>query len=110
MPNHTIEIVAFNSYQTRKAVKKYARRRSQVHVRFFSCFFDVLHNLWKYKRWMPTGPTYDDLWQKYEKQFREEDPEVHPDILTQKTATLIAYKSCRTNQRIDKFVFERNCM
>lgn len=102
--NCSIEMVAFNSYLTRKAAKQYARRRSRAHVRVFSLVFDLFHNLWEHKKWRPTGPTFDELWCKYKNQLLHNDPEMTPETLNRTIAMLIAYKSCRTNKRIDRVV------
>lgn len=98
---YKIDDLAFKAYQTRKAVKQYARRRSYLHVRVFSILLDVVRNLLKYKKWRPVGATYKELWRKYEKQVQKQNPHLQPELLETKVASMIVCKSCHTNQWVD---------
>lgn len=97
LTDYSIGTLAVKAFQTRKAVKQYARRRSYCHVRFFSTLVDVLHNLWEYRRWSPLGATYEELWQKYKNQLEEQDVEASDHQI----ASTIVLKSCQTNEWID---------
>lgn len=95
---YSIETLSYRTYQTRKAVKQYARRLSFAHIRFLSAVVDIIHNLWEYKRW--GSATYDELWQKYKKQLQEQ----HLEASDHQIASTIVSKSCSTNECID-FLF-----
>lgn len=93
--DYGMQSLAFKAYQTRKAVKQYARRRSYFYVRFLSTVVDILHNLWEYKRWR--SATYEELWLKYKKQLQQENVEASDHQI----ACTIVSKSCCTNEWID---------
>lgn len=95
LTDYSIETLAVKAFQTRKAVKQYARRRSYFHIRIMSMFADILHNLWEHRRW--GSATYEQLWQKYKTQLQEQHLEASDD----RVASTIVLKSCRTNPWID---------
>ena len=92
--DYSMETLSLMAYQTRKAAKQYARRRSILPVRWFSAALDIAHNLYEYKRWSPLGATYEELWQKYKDQL-------HPNATDHHIAATIVSKSCRTNEWVD---------
>jgi hypothetical protein len=68
-----------------------------------SCqLYDGFRHLKSYGRWSWTGMTYEEIWDKYERQIREElgpgaeEPEVNRCV-----ALRILYKSCQTNKMFD---------
>lgn len=95
-------ILAMKTYETRKAVKKYARLRARLYIRVFSIIFDGIRNIWKYKHWREAS--YEELWQKYEKQIKSSTTINNEDI-DFKVAMMIASKSCSTNEWVDGCVF-----
>lgn len=101
MGSYDIAALSVKTFQTRKAVKEYARRRSYFPVRFLSTVVDTARNLWHHKRWSPLGATYDELWHKYKRELQELHPELSPQELDDQVATTIVLKSCRTNPWID---------
>lgn len=96
LTDYSIETLAVKAFQTRKAVKQYARRRSYFHIRFISMLVDLLHNLWEYRRW--GSATYEELWQKYKIQLQEQH---QLEATDDQIASTIVLKSCRTNEWID---------
>jgi len=102
--DYNMETLAIKSYETRKAIKQYVRRRSYLHIRIFSIFIETMCNLWKYKRLRPIGATYEELWKKYEKKILETQPHLGTEELNHRVALTIIHKSCCTNKYID-FLF-----
>jgi len=98
---YDLKTLSVKTFQTRKAIKEYARRRSHLPVRFFSTVVDTTRNLWHHKRWSPLGATYEELWTKYKQQLQKQHPELSSQELDHQIATIILLKSCRTNPWID---------
>lgn len=97
LTDYSIQTLAIKAFQTRKAVKQYARRHAYFHVRCLSTLVDIFHNLWEYRRWSPLGATYDELWHKYKTQLQEQ----HLEASNEQIAFTIVLKSCQTNEWID---------
>lgn len=96
LTDYSIQTLSIKAFQTRKAVKQYARRHAYFHVRCLSILIDIFHNLWEYRRW--GSATYDELWQKYKYQFQEQN---HLEASDDQIASTIVMKSCCTNEWID---------
>lgn len=106
VPHYDIQTLALKSFETRQCVKQYARRRSHFYVRLFSTVMDTSRNLWHYRRWRPIGATYEELWQKYQKQLEEQHPSLLPPDVQKQVAAKIVYKSCCTNAWMDDLCSE----
>lgn len=101
------ETLALMAYQTRKAVKRYVRHRSRFHVRWMSILTDLIRHLLQKKKWRPSGLTFSELWDKYEKQLRSTHPHLSSEELHRQTALLILQKSCHTNPWIDHMTLRK---
>lgn len=101
------ETLALMAYQTRKAVKRYVRRRSRFHVRCLSVMTDLVRHLFKKRKWRPSGLTFYELWDKYETQLRRAHPFLSSDELHRQTAFLIVQKSCHTHPWIDQMTLRK---
>lgn len=98
----TAEELAPLAYQARKAAKLYARERCHVPARFAAIVYDGLRQWKQYGKFQPGGMSYEQIWDKYYNQWvgagaSEEE-------IVAKTCRTILEKSCRTNERIDRWL------
>jgi len=96
------------AYDARVAAKKYARERCQVPARVLAVVYDGIRHLKQYGKWSSDGLSWDQLWEKYEKQIQEEiqhtDPSRKIEELTSQVCLRILERSCRTSELVDKIV------
>jgi len=96
------------AYEARVAAKVYARERCSVPGRVAATAYDGFRHLKKYGKWSSRGMSWEQLWDKYEEQIREEvaeiDPSVPPEDLTSKVCLRILERSCSTNPGIDRLL------
>lgn len=96
---YDLETLAFKTFETRKAIKTYVRRRSYLHVRMMSILFDLVRNLFNRKKWK--GATFEELWEKYQRQVCAQHPCLSLRDIHERTALTLIHKSCCTNQWFD---------
>jgi len=96
------------AYEARVAAKKYARERCQVPARVLAVVYDGIRHLRKYGKWSSDGLSWDQIWEKYEKQIQEEIQHTNPSLklqeLTSQVCLRILDRSCRTNELVDRIV------
>lgn len=102
--DYDLYTLALKTFETRKAAKAYVRRLSFWHVRMSSIVFDKMRNVLVYNRWKDT--TFEELWDKYEKQVRQQYPHLDVEKLHEETALTLIHKSCCTNQWVDTHFLE----
>ena len=118
------------AYQARMAAKKYARERSRLPGRIGSMVYDGWRQWRRYGEWRKDGMTWEQIWDKYEKQILQEtigedgwelnkneindritsvqfQQELNDDDLTAKICRRILERSVVTNEIIDKLFLER---
>eukprot|EP00587_Corethron_hystrix_P008646 CAMPEP_0113312734 /NCGR_PEP_ID=MMETSP0010_2-20120614/9449_1 /TAXON_ID=216773 ORGANISM="Corethron hystrix, Strain 308" /NCGR_SAMPLE_ID=MMETSP0010_2 /ASSEMBLY_ACC=CAM_ASM_000155 /LENGTH=321 /DNA_ID=CAMNT_0000168625 /DNA_START=737 /DNA_END=1702 /DNA_ORIENTATION=- /assembly_acc=CAM_ASM_000155 len=96
------------AYEARLAAKEYARERCQVPGRMAATAYDGFRHLRRYGKWSGKGLSWEQLWEKYEAQIKEEVSEIEPSLrqeeLTSKVCLRILERSCTTNESIDKLL------
>jgi len=92
------------AYEARCAAKKYARERSMVPGRIFSMAYDGFRSWRNHGKWNAEGMTWDQVWEKYERQIVDElaDADADADELSRQICLRILERSCRTNPKVDK--------
>eukprot|EP00567_Pseudictyota_dubia_P000396 CAMPEP_0197465260 /NCGR_PEP_ID=MMETSP1175-20131217/64447_1 /TAXON_ID=1003142 /ORGANISM="Triceratium dubium, Strain CCMP147" /LENGTH=632 /DNA_ID=CAMNT_0043001267 /DNA_START=1094 /DNA_END=2992 /DNA_ORIENTATION=- len=93
------------AYEARCAAKKYARERCVVPGRIFAMAYDGFRSWRDHGRFNPEGMTWDQVWDKYERQITEElgeEEEDDADEVTRQICLRILERSCRTNPKVDK--------
>ncbi|CAM9773646.1 unnamed protein product, partial [Phaeothamnion confervicola] len=98
----TLEERARLASMARHAARLYARERCALPSRLVAHFYDGFRHLRKYGTWSWTGMTWDEIWSKYERQVRNEDPAADDDAVRDAVSRRILEKSCCTNQVFDK--------
>merc|ERR1712183_975143 len=70
--------------------------------------YDGFRHLKRYGKWSGKGLSWEQLWEKYEAQIKEEVSEIEPSLrqeeLTSKVCLRIIERSCTTNESIDKLL------
>eukprot|EP00591_Stephanopyxis_turris_P001118 CAMPEP_0195522594 /NCGR_PEP_ID=MMETSP0794_2-20130614/20888_1 /TAXON_ID=515487 /ORGANISM="Stephanopyxis turris, Strain CCMP 815" /LENGTH=417 /DNA_ID=CAMNT_0040652381 /DNA_START=103 /DNA_END=1356 /DNA_ORIENTATION=- len=96
------------AYEARIAAKKYARERSRVPGRVMAVAFDGFRHLKAYGKWSSQGLSWDEIWDKYECQIKEEvklsDLSLKSEDLTSRVCLRILERSCNTNGMVDRLV------
>eukprot|EP00566_Odontella_aurita_P014619 CAMPEP_0113541748 /NCGR_PEP_ID=MMETSP0015_2-20120614/9213_1 /TAXON_ID=2838 /ORGANISM="Odontella" /LENGTH=535 /DNA_ID=CAMNT_0000441707 /DNA_START=700 /DNA_END=2308 /DNA_ORIENTATION=- /assembly_acc=CAM_ASM_000160 len=92
------------AYEARCAAKKYARERCVVPGRIFAMAYDGFRSWRDHGKWNTAGMTWDQVWEKYERQITDEldDADADADELTRQICLRILERSCRTNPNVDK--------
>lgn len=105
------------AYKARVAAKEYVRERSRVPGRVTAVAIDGFRHLKNYGNWRSMGMTWDELWNKYERQILEEDLSakcasdmctLDDDDVTSQVCLRILERSCHTNRAIDELVLGAN--
>lgn len=100
------------AFEARVAAKEYARERCNVPGRMFAMAFDGFRHLKKYGEWSSKGMSFDQVWDKYEKQVQEElmssDPSLKAEDLTKQVCLKILERSCSTNPVVDKMFLKED--
>lgn len=109
--DYTMEQLAEMTSHARTSAKLYARRISPSIMRWLAELYDGVRHWRRYGRWCSSGMTYDEIWEKYEKQVLDswnQDYDPDPELIRQRTAELIVRKSCTTNTMIDRLCSTKN--
>eukprot|EP00591_Stephanopyxis_turris_P018628 CAMPEP_0195536582 /NCGR_PEP_ID=MMETSP0794_2-20130614/46337_1 /TAXON_ID=515487 /ORGANISM="Stephanopyxis turris, Strain CCMP 815" /LENGTH=301 /DNA_ID=CAMNT_0040670035 /DNA_START=394 /DNA_END=1299 /DNA_ORIENTATION=- len=100
------------AYEARVAAKEYARERCHMPGRLMAVAYDGFRHLKKYGKWSTKGLSWDQIWNKYERQIRKEiqrrDPSLKTEDLTSQVCLRILERSCTTNELVDRLVVGEN--
>eukprot|EP01083_Nonionella_stella_P086546 240499_1 len=101
--------LAYFSFQARKVAKRYARERCVLTGRIGSKLYDSIRSLKKWGTWSTTGMTYQQAWNKYEKEVLKEielngkhPTSIEPFEVQNMIHLKILNSSCRTNKMMDE--------
>lgn len=108
------EVLAPLAFEVRRAAKQYARERCQVPGRLSAIVYDGFRHLKTYGSWSSKGLSWEEIWEKYEQQVREEMLEIGEENmlsegvdLSSKISVRILERSCVTNEQIDQLVLTK---
>jgi hypothetical protein len=96
------------AYKARKAAKLYARERCHLPTRLLATLFDGFRALRRYGKFQPSGMSYDQVWDKYQRLILEDvDDSITEEEIVARTCLKIMERSCKTNEHIDR-IFLKN--
>mmetsp|Transcript_36754 Transcript_36754/g.53998 ORF Transcript_36754/g.53998 Transcript_36754/m.53998 type:complete len:451 (+) Transcript_36754:121-1473(+) len=94
------------AYEARVAAKEYARERCRIPGRVMAVAYDGFRHLKTYGNWSSTGLSWDEIWNKYECQIREEiqilESSLKAEDFTSRVCLRILERSCKTNVVVDR--------
>lgn len=102
--DYTLVELAEKACLARMDAKQYSREMAVIPVRYVSMFYDGIRHWVRYGLWSSSGMTFDEIWQKYERQVKMDMPWITGEELQQQTAALVLQKACKSNPWIDKLV------
>ena len=94
------------AFDARRAAKRYARERCALPGRVFAATMEGARSLLRRGEWRTGGPTWQEIWNKYERQLvnelLSEGVSYDVDELTRLICWRILERSCCTNPTVDK--------
>ncbi|CAM9197287.1 unnamed protein product [Ectocarpus sp. 12 AP-2014] len=94
----TLEERARLASMARHAARLYVRERCKLPSRVVAHLYDGLRHLKRHGSFRVTGETWPELWDKYERKIRSEDPSLEGEDLKTAICLRILEKSCSTSE------------